>query len=147
MIAQPRHQGKPFVVCFADMDDLKTVNDTYGHAEGDFAIRLAAECLKHVLGEGAVIGRMGGDEFAAILPAAPDVSLASLAERKERFIERFNASQEKPYRFGVSIGMHECACCNAYDLGAALDQADDLLYEEKRDKKNKRKDQELLARG
>lgn len=146
MINDPRHQGKPFIVCFADMDDLKGINDTYGHAEGDFAIRLAADCLAQMLGEGAVIGRMGGDEFAAIIPAATGASVESLAERKEAFIGRFNESGRKPYRFSVSIGVLECACQNTYDLGAALDRADDLLYEEKRSKKTRIKDQAVLAR-
>lgn len=147
LINDPRYQGKPFVVCFADMDDLKTVNDTYGHAEGDFTIRLVADCLAHVLGDGAVVGRMGGDEFAAIVPAASDVTIEDLTGRKEQFIRQFNDSGEKPYQFGVSVGMYECVCTNSYDLGAALDRADDLLYIEKRNKKTKRKSETLFSQA
>ncbi|MCH5288200.1 MAG: GGDEF domain-containing protein [Christensenellaceae bacterium] len=135
LIHDPRYQGKSFVICYADMDNLKLVNDTYGHAEGDFSIRLVADCLAHTLGDNAVIGRMGGDEFAAIVPLPEGVTVASLTSRKEAFIRRFNESKEKPYQFGVSLGMHECACQNSDDLGAALNKADDLLYIEKRNKK------------
>ena len=135
LIKDPRHEGNAFVVCYADMDDLKGVNDTYGHGEGDFSIKLVAECLAQILGEGAVIGRMGGDEFAAIVPLPSGTTVEELTGRKEQFIRRFNESKEKPYHFDVSVGMHECVCENSEELRIALDQADDLLYREKSGKK------------
>ena len=135
LIKDSRHQGKPLIVCYADMDNLKMVNDTYGHAEGDNSIRLVAKCLAYALGTDAIIGRMGGDEFAAILPVTSGVTVESLMQRKAQFIQRFNESKEKPYPFGVSMGMIECVCNDSYDLRAALDKADDLLYIEKGKKK------------
>lgn len=137
LLNDPRYRGKPFVVCYADMDNLKTINDTYGHAEGDFSIKLVADCLAYTLGEGAVIGRMGGDEFAAMIPASSNVTIEDLTGRKEGFIQRFNESKEKPYHFGLSMGMIKRVCDNSYDLRAALDKADDLLYIEKSNKKKK----------
>lgn len=137
LLRTPRHQGKPLIVCYADMDNLKMVNDTYGHAEGDCCIRLVAKCLAYALGADAIIGRMGGDEFAAVLPVTANITVEALTERKERFIQQFNESQEKPYPFGVSMGMIECVCGDSYDLKAALDKADDLLYVEKGKKKKK----------
>lgn len=135
LINDPQYQGRPLVVCYADMDNLKMVNDTYGHAEGDFTIRLVAACLAEVFGERAVIGRMGGDEFAAVVPLARNESVEVLTARKDAFIKRFNESGEKPYGFGLSMGMHECVCRDSDDLGAALNKADDLLYTEKKEKK------------
>lgn len=135
LINDSQNQDKRFIVCYADMDKLKMVNDTYGHAEGDYSIKLVAECLAHVFGSDSIIGRMGGDEFAAIVPVSPDISAGLLKERKEQFIEAFNESKEKPYTFGVSMGVLECVCENSYDLRAAIDKADDLLYIEKSQKK------------
>ena len=135
LINDPRYQGKPFIVCYVDLDNLKMVNDTYGHAEGDFSIRLVADCLAHILGEGAVIGRMGGDEFAAIVPAGAGATVETLIRRKDQFVENFNRSKEKPYEFGMSIGAVESLCDNTYDLRAALAKADDRLYIEKSKKK------------
>ena len=135
LISNPRYQDHRFIVCFADLDDLKGINDTYGHAEGDFSIRLVTECLSSMLGEDAVIGRMGGDEFAAIVPLPPDTTIGTLNARKEAFIRRFNDSGEKPYRFDVSVGLRECLCDSADDLRDALNRADDLLYREKSIKK------------
>lgn len=135
LISDPQHQGKSFIVCYADMDNLKMVNDTYGHGEGDFAIKLLAQFLARTFGEDAVIGRMGGDEFAAVLPASAEVSIETLTGRMKQLIREFNESREKPYYFDTSIGMVESACGNSYDLKAAFDKADDLLYIEKSQKK------------
>ena len=136
LISDPSCQNHPFIVCFADLDDLKGINDTHGHAEGDFSIRLVTKCLSSMLGESAVIGRMGGDEFAAIAPLPQDTTLETLTQRKEAFIRRFNDSGEKPYRFDVSVGMRKFVCGSGDDLRAVLNQADDLLYREKNEKKN-----------
>ena len=133
LITDPRYQGHSFIVCYADLDDLKGINDTHGHAEGDFSIRLVTECLSSMLGESAIIGRMGGDEFAAIAPLPSGTTLDTLTGRKEAFIRRFNDSGEKPYRFDVSVGMR--VCDSGDDLRTVLDLADDLLYREKNGKK------------
>ena len=138
LIHDPRYLGKPFIVCYADLDNLKQINDSHGHAAGDFSIRLVADCLRHVLGEGAVIGRMGGDEFAAIVPAPADMTIDALNGRKEAFVRRFNESNEKPYRFGLSMGMQECVWPNSDALQLALNQADHLLYIEKSKKKQQK---------
>ena len=135
MIRDPRNQGKQFIVCYADLDNLKYVNDHFGHAEGDDTIRLVASCLEQMLGEEAVIGRVGGDEFSAIVPISANVTIEALNSRKEAFIQRFNDSGDKPYPFGVSVGMYQCACRNDEDLSAALVRADELLYQEKNGKK------------
>ncbi len=123
-----------YVICYADMDNLKLVNDEYGHIEGDFSLALVAKCLREVFGEEAIIGRMGGDEFAVILPAG-GTDTATYHSRGKKFIEEFNASGQKPYRFGVSMGILRLVCENGYDLKAALDKADDLLYDEKQKRK------------
>lgn len=130
--------GESFFVCFADMDGLKTVNDIYGHAEGDFSIKLAAECLVHMFGENAVVGRMGGDEMAAITLKSDSTSVESLRRRKDDFVANFNDSHQKPYKFDLSLGIVESVCGNSYDLKAAIDKTDDLLYIEKNEKKQHR---------
>lgn len=127
-----------FIVCYADLDDLKTVNDVHGHLEGDFSLRLTAECLQKVFGEDAVIGRTGGDEYNVILPCRDSGDVAGYTEAKESFVREFNETGKKPYRFGVSIGMLEFRCENSYDLRAALDKADDLLYAAKQKRKREK---------
>ncbi len=123
-----------YLICYADMDNLKLVNDVYGHNEGDFSLRLIAKCLRKVFGESAVIGRLGGDEYAVIAPAAERSPEEYLTE-KDSFVAEFNESGAKPYRFGLSMGVLRCGCENGYDLKAALDKADDLLYVQKQKRK------------
>ncbi len=135
LISEPANKDCEFVVCFADMDNLKMVNDSYGHIEGDFSLRLTADCLNEVFGEDAVIGRMGGDEFAALAVKHPGLDAQSAEKRRAEFVERFNSSMQKPYIFGVSAGIFECRLENSYDLKADIDKADDLLYIQKSKRK------------
>lgn len=63
-----KNDGKEMLILFADLDHLKEINDSFGHIEGDFAIKKCAETLKSVVGENGIIGRIGGDEFCACFP-------------------------------------------------------------------------------
>lgn len=132
-------KDKSFAVCYADLDNLKVINDVHGHVEGDFALKLSAECLRSVFGEDAVIGRTGGDEFNAILPCKAADSAEKYAQAVDKYASEFNASGEKPFEFGVSAGIIVCGCENGYDLMAALDKADGLLYAVKQERKLNKK--------
>ena len=127
-----------YLVCYDDMDDLKLVNDNYGHREGDSSLKLVADCLKAMFGHDAIIGRLGGDEFAAVVPKQGSESPDEYLRRKDEFVRQANSSHSRPYTFDLSVGMTEAACENGYGLRAALDKADDLLYIEKQNKKKQR---------
>ena len=130
--------SKDYIVCYADMDDLKLVNDNYGHQEGDRCLKLVADCLKAMFGEDAVIGRLGGDEFAAVIPANSDDDTEAYNAKRNSFLGAANKALNKPYSFGLSVGIIKERCENSYDLRAALDKADDLLYIEKSQKKRRK---------
>lgn len=120
--------GRSYTVCYADMDNLKMVNDRFGHMEGDFSIKSLAQCLREIFGEEAVIGRMGGDEFAVLIPSAPGDSPEAILNRKEESIKQLNANAGKPYLINMSVGLAECPISNSYDLKEGLDKADGSLY-------------------
>ena len=67
LLRQSDANGQPLLVMMLDMDNLKTINDTFGHAEGDQALKATGDVLAGVLRSTDVLGRLGGDEFAAIL--------------------------------------------------------------------------------
>ncbi|MDE7293710.1 MAG: GGDEF domain-containing protein [Oscillospiraceae bacterium] len=138
LIGDPQYQGKDFVVCYADLDNLKTVNETYGHIEGDYSITLLADCLKYIFGDGAIIARMGGGEFAVICPISEKVTAENVKWRKDQFIDEFNHSRKKPYFFDFSMGILESPCIDALDLSSILSKTDDLLYIEKKRKEKER---------
>lgn len=134
MLNDPKYRGQPFLICYADMDNLKQVNDSYGHQEGDDAIRQVAECLRYALGRDAVIARMGGDEFAALLPDAKEFDIGRVTARKIQYLEHFNETAGKPFRFDISMGAVVRTCSGSYELKLAIDEADRMLYSEKRKK-------------
>ena len=121
------NRGRELIVCYADMDNLKMVNDNYGHAEGDYALRLLGNCMKDVFGEGAVIARMGGDEYAAIITKGRE-SVSELERRKDAFLSKSAERDRKPYKVSISMGMVESVCNDSYDLQEVLDHADGILY-------------------
>ena len=120
-----------YTVCYADMDNLKMVNDRFGHNEGDFSIRSLAGCLKEIFGEKAVVGRMGGDEFAVLIPSSETAGIEDIMRRKEKSIESLNVSAGKPYRINMSVGIVSCVISNSYDLKEGIDKADGMLYRAK----------------
>lgn len=126
-----------FIVCYADMDNLKTINDTFGHEEGDFCIKLVVKCLYTILGDNAVIGRMGGDEFAAIIPLDSSLRPWDIIQARSRFVAEFNKRKNRPYKFDISIGVHEAIIRNGYELQGAISVADNLMYIEKKERKKR----------
>ena len=125
------NEGKEMVILFADLDHLKEINDSFGHIEGDFAIRQCAELLKSAAGEKGAIGRIGGDEFCAMIPGnANDGQLLREQMRKES--EAFNCVSEKLYYVEVSVGYHVVQCGSDLVISDVLKDADEALYEEKK---------------
>lgn len=124
-------KGRKYIICYADMDNLKMVNDRYGHTEGDFSIRSLADCLREIFGDVAVVGRMGGDEFAAVLPAENTLAPEDILRRRQESIDRLNASAGKPYYINMSMGVITCTVFNSYDLKEGIDKADGKLYDAK----------------
>ncbi|ONG56537.1 hypothetical protein BKE38_05735 [Pseudoroseomonas deserti] len=80
-LRRQRAAGQPFALVAFDLDNFKAINDGAGHAAGDAVLRLAAERSASRLGEGALFGRLGGEEFAIALPGADLAAAAVLAER------------------------------------------------------------------
>ena len=119
-------------ILFADMDNLKIINDRYGHETGDMAIRLAAEALQSACSEDDFLMRYGGDEFLVI---------ASCREKNpEQAIQEAvsGCSEENriPCRLSLSIGGVVADRAGGWTLDACIKAADDLMYRQK--EKNRR---------
>lgn len=128
---QARNSGKCIFVHF-DVNNLKKVNDVYGHAEGDRHLIATANVLKESFGKFGKVYRVGGDEFFAILDedtCQPDYSAAlSLLKRVQ---DKYNTEEEPPVQLAIAYGMAE------YDYSeqnpeTAERLADSRMYEEKR---------------
>ncbi len=127
-----------FYLIFADLDGMKTINDTYGHKEGDQALIQTARLLKKTFRGSDIIARMGGDEFAivAIEPAAS--STEQIAQRFQDNIAQYNATHSKPYELSISIGVVESAPTEMCSIEEMLERADTLMYAQKSARKKSR---------
>ncbi len=129
--AMAANAGRPLVVIFADLDRLKYINDSFGHKEGDFAIRMAAQILADAFRSGDVVSRMGGDEFVILGVGCSPAETERIRARVYRMFDNFNARSGKGYPLGCSIGYCELPAHSAISLETVIGQADSFLYEEK----------------
>lgn len=130
-----RRSKNGFWVLAMDLDGLKRVNDTRGHAEGDRSIRRAAAILRDSLRDSDIIARFGGDEFAVLVIEAGPQSGAVIAEhiRAKARAEAGSDRRAEPVLF--SIGTVYVSPTAQTDLGSWLDQADKALYQDKNRRK------------
>lgn len=128
--------GESFVLCFADIDNLKSVNDRYGHAEGDRYITRVAGALGDFAPE-AVICRIGGDEFMLLVPGWSPEEAQARFEELRRCISKRGASEA--YEQSVSYGVIPVGADNAHSASELLGAADEKMYEYKRAYKLKKR--------
>jgi len=127
-----RH-GHPTSLAYLDLDNFKNVNDVYGHAVGDAALRAVASILSESLRRTDVLGRLGGDEFAVLLPETPRDGAAEVLEKVRDGVLRL--AHERGWPITVSIG--SVVVHPPYlPLAEALGGADELMYRSKRAGKN-----------
>lgn len=127
-----KNQGKYLLAVYADMDNLKIVNDRFGHKEGDFSLRSIAGMLKSVFEEDDIIGRIGGDEFAILALREDPVDMRQLRCKVADCIQQFNQECEKPYFIRMTIGGYTQSFMVGCKLSDILENADDDLYEAKK---------------
>lgn len=118
-------------VLMMDIDHFKRINDTYGHAAGDVAIRDFANLVQQAVGEHGFVGRMGGEEFAAILTDCPVDEAYRIAERIRKSTTQMQTECESEvFRFTTSMGVAAWSAGET-SIEPALDRADRALYSAK----------------
>ena len=93
-----------FAAIMLDLDRFKTINDTYGHLEGDHALKTVADVLFKVFPMKAYIGRFGGDEFCIVTEISKQDELESKVRIVEDELNKINSKGERPYDLEVSMG-------------------------------------------
>jgi diguanylate cyclase (GGDEF)-like protein/PAS domain S-box-containing protein len=128
-LARARRHGRIPTLLFADLDDLKTINDVHGHASGDVALRLVASALKSILRESDIVARWSGDEFVALLS---DGDLEAAGRIDERLAAAIAAQtpEDLPYRVSATVGTSTLDPLLA--LRDAMERADAELYNKKK---------------
>lgn len=128
LLRQVRHGGR-CCIAMVDVDHFKAVNDTYGHAAGDAALRAIAEVLQTETHEDDLVGRLGGEEFAVMMPATTPELAEQVAERLRAGVAALRLEHEgQPVLLTASIGIAEGGTA---DLKQLLVDADAALYDAK----------------
>lgn len=139
IICSPMNEGRDALIVFADLDSLKIINDQFSHEDGDFAIRNAAKILHDSFRSSDIIGRIGGDEFsvlAMVENATSEEVIDIVRARVAAATEAFNNTHDKPYVVHMSVGMYAFKCGHDVELSKILAQADNVLYDQKKNKKS-----------
>jgi len=130
---------KTFLLGFIDMNGLKMINDTYGHDDGDIAIRAVSDILRQSFRDHDIIARVGGDEFAVLVVDVGEEQIQRLEDRFEEKCEQTTASLQKPYRISFARGYIIGDASS--DLETLMQLADTKMYE------NKQKQKARIASG
>ena len=128
------NKGKKVCMVFADVDHLKEINDSFGHAAGDFAIISAANYLRENLPKDAVIARLGGDEYVALFIAEECCKEQAVFNIKS-YAKNFNANSDKSFYVEMSVGAYEFVCDGTIELTELFKKSDEVLYEQKQSRR------------
>ncbi len=135
LVGAARRLDLPLSVIYADLDNMKPINDTYGHESGDRAIKEVADVLSTTLRASDLVARLGGDEFCALLIGAAAEAAPTLISRVEGALAARNAEAERPWKLSLSLGVAEGPRGEEKTLWDVVGEADAAMFEAKRAKK------------
>jgi diguanylate cyclase (GGDEF)-like protein/PAS domain S-box-containing protein len=120
------------LLLFGDVNGLKSINDTYGHAMGDEALVRLAGILKSTFRESDIIARIGGDEFVVLAIESDEANSVTLTERLQAKIAGENSRATAPYPLSLSVGVARFDPERPIGIEQLLAHADMLMYEQKK---------------
>jgi two-component system cell cycle response regulator len=122
------------LLVFVDVDDLKSINDTHGHLEGNRALTGTANILRACFRQSDIIARVGGDEFCVLMTDAGQDSAVQVRKRLQHRVDFSNAVSTSQFRLSLSVGIADVPAVRQPPLEELLRLADALMYEQKRTK-------------
>jgi diguanylate cyclase (GGDEF)-like protein len=126
-----QRNAQNLLLLFCDVDNLKKINDTYGHREGDLALVRTADALEKTFRGSDIIARLGGDEFVVLAQVASDHTQEVLLRRLEKNLKKSSTAGSR-YELSLSVGVARFDPKRGVTLGELLAQADKSMYEKKR---------------
>lgn len=131
-----RRLGGTLSVIMIDLDYFKNINDSYGHLEGDYALKIFARLLQKVFSDNGIVIRMGGDEFLILIYKISTLEVNELIKKMSKLVDKYNNKGLKPYRIKYSS-----ACGTYTNSDISIDQfihdIDLKMYQNKSSKKGR----------
>jgi two-component system cell cycle response regulator len=122
------------LLIYLDLDDLKLINDSYGHLEGNRALVVTANVLRACFRQSDILARLGGDEFCVLMTDAGQDTAQQVRNRLQQRLDFINALSSWRFRLGLSVGIADVPMMRRPQLDQLLRMADAQMYEEKRNK-------------
>ncbi len=133
-----RNKNRVYIL-YADMDNLKVINDTYGHHEGDAALIVTAKILKSSFRDSDIIARIGGDEFVVMAIGMTETEAKITVGRLFNYIEATNRERGDGDRLSLSVGVTHYDPQRPSTIEELLVRGDRAMYENKKDRKSQQK--------
>jgi diguanylate cyclase (GGDEF)-like protein/PAS domain S-box-containing protein len=132
------YRGNTFLsICYIDINDLKSVNDNFGHDEGDNLIKFIVQDIKLAMRESDILSRLGGDEFLLIFPDCRLQEVKSIWRRVEASLKERNSDSSVGFKISASYGFAETNSEKSLSCDEILQIADTRMYNHKRRIKRK----------
>jgi diguanylate cyclase (GGDEF)-like protein len=123
--------AQSMLLLFCDVDNLKQINDSYGHREGDLALVRTADALEEAFRDSDILARLSGDEFAVLALQASRQNEAAILHRLEKSLKQSNTNETR-YTLSLSVGVARFDPQHAISLGELMEHADRDMYQQKR---------------
>jgi two-component system, cell cycle response regulator len=131
-----KRQQEGLFMLYADLDDLKEINDTLGHQRGDWALIDTANILKENFRDSDIIARIGGDEFVVMPIGTMWDNVEIIISRLQKAVEIDNSKVKREYKLSISTGTAYFDPRSSCTIDELLSQADKSMYEQKKHKQN-----------
>jgi diguanylate cyclase (GGDEF)-like protein len=132
-----RREKRDMLLMFGDVDGLKTINDSHGHAQGDLALQEVSTALKETFRESDILARIGGDEFVVLAVDASMERADILTNRIQVALKRRKQQADRPYQLSLSLGIANYDPEAPCTLSELIAQADGRMYRQKQAMKGK----------
>lgn len=130
-----RRTRAPLHIGFIDLDGMKAINDRFGHAVGDEALKDTAAVLRASFRDSDVLARVGGDEFVVLTIGADDHAMQLIQERLFAAVAKANREAQHPYALSLSLGVVTCDLESGASLDQMIEEADRRMYQVKGEKR------------
>jgi diguanylate cyclase (GGDEF)-like protein len=136
LVKLSNRQKNIFYLLFADLDNLKEINDIYGHEAGDQVLIETAKIFRDSFRDSDIIARIGGDEFVVVPAGTTESGAAITTARLYQNVALYNSEKKRPYALSISVGMAKYDANSPCSLDELIRQADKSMYEQKMLKKH-----------